>query len=236
MENPWKEITESRLVLPEDQNRISDFNNRCQNENCKIQIDLIPDPFFGNKDAKVVLLMLNPGFGGNEKCNYATKNFEKVLLNNLKQTNTKRHFFSLDKAFVGTDAYNYWKPRVKELNNNGMQNDELSEKLFCINLFPYHSRSYKKLPGGLLESQKYSLFLLDNAIKDANTIVVSMRSYRLWEQAYKEIYEDGESFDNLLEIGKMIKVKNYRNPTLSTANLGDNNFNIVLNKLKGSFI
>lgn len=233
MKNPWEEIKKGKYVLSADQDRINKFNKTAAVEH-QLQVELIPDPFFGNRKAKVVLLMLNPGFGSNELDNYKQNNFEEILLNNLKHSNSKNHFFSLDKTFHGTDAFKYWKPRVKELNEKGFDNDLLSERLFCINLFPYHSRKYRKISGELLKSQKYSLHLLDKAINEPNTIIISMRSFRLWEEAYLKIYDKANSFEKLIRDGKMMRVKNYRNPTLSTANLGEKNFEKLIKKLKES--
>lgn len=230
MQNPWEEIKKGEYVLEKDNERIKLFNKKVSPEH-QIQTQLIPDPFFGNKNAKVVLLMLNPGFGSNEAKNYKQNDFEKILLNNLIHKNSEKQFFSLDERFKGTDAYDYWTPRVKELNQNEFSNDYLSENIFCINLFPYHSKKYRKVPGELLESQYYSLHLLNNAINTSGTIVISMRSFRLWEEAYMKRYGSNKLFDELVKEGKLFKVKNYRNSTLSTANLGEVNFNKLKKEL-----
>lgn len=231
MNNPWKEIKNGKYVLSIDKDRIDEFNsNEPPTSKYKIQDHLIPDPFFGSKKAKIILLMLNPGFGGNEDKDYKQNDFKKILLNNLNHSNTKKHFFSLDKAFEGTDAHNYWKPRVKELNVQ-FDNNFLSEHLFCINLFPYHSKEYKKVKGGLLESQKYALHLLNEKINEKDTLIVSMRSFKPWEKAYSEEFKNAEKFDALVKSKKMLIVKNYRNPTLSKKNLlqndGTNGFEIL---------
>lgn len=238
MNNPWEKIENKPYILSSDIDRIMAFNDKASDEH-KIQTELIPDPFFGNKDGKVVLLMLNPGFGKHEEDNYKQNNFKQILLNNLKHSNTKKHFFSLDKAFEGTDAHNYWKPRVKELNNfndKEFDNDFLSEQLFCINLFPYHSEDYKKLKGGLLESQKYALFLLNEKINEEGTLIISMRAYTKWSNAYSEVYNGEKSFDKLVEENKILRVSSYGNPTLSYNNLlqkdETNGFKILTAKLK----
>ena len=236
MTNPWKEIEKKKYVLSTDINRVIEFNNNEPDSSIyKIQEDLIPDPFFGNKDAKVVLLMLNPGFGGKEDKDYEQNNFEEVLLNNLKHSNTKKHFFSLDKAFEGTDAHNYWKPMVKELNKH-FDNDFLSEQLFCINLFPYHSGKYKKIKGGLLESQKYALYLLNKKIKEKDSLIISMRAYTKWSNAYSKEYKGEKTFDDLVKERKILRVSSYGNPTLSYNNLlqkdETNGFEILTAKLR----
>jgi hypothetical protein len=237
MKNPWKEIENKQYILSTDLDRINEFNNnKSLKPEHKIQTQLIPDPFFGNKKAKVVLLMLNPGFGGKEEKDYEQNNFDQVLLNNLKHSNSKKHFFSLDKAFEGTDAHTYWKPRVKELNDNKFDNDFLSEQLFCINLFPYHSEDYKKLKGGLLESQKYALFLLNEKINEEGTLIISMRAYTKWSNAYSEVYKGEKTFDDLVKERKILRVSSYGNPTLSYKNLlqadGFDGFKELLKKLK----
>ncbi|MBC7629196.1 hypothetical protein [Ferruginibacter sp.] len=242
MNNPWQKIKKDNYVLSIDKDRINEFNkNESLPPKYKIQDHLIPDPFFGNKKAKVVLLMLNPGFGGKEDKDYEQNNFEKILLKNLKHSNTRKHFFSLDNAFEGTDAHNYWKPRVKELNDfndKEFDNNFLSEHLFCINLFPYHSKEYKKIKGGLLESQKYALYLLNEKIQEKDSLIISMRSYKPWAKAYSDEFKNAETFDVLVKRKKMLIVKNPLNPTLSQKNLlqkdETDGFKILKDKLKES--
>jgi hypothetical protein len=78
MKNPWKEIENKQYILSTDLDRINEFNNnKSLKPEHKIQTQLIPDPFFGNKKAKVVLLMLNPGFGGKEEKDYEQNNFDQ---------------------------------------------------------------------------------------------------------------------------------------------------------------
>ena len=236
MKNPWEEIKKGEYVLKQDKERINLFNQKVLkvSPEHEIQTQLIPDPFFGNKSAKVVLLMLNPGFGSNEEKNYKQNDFEKILLNNLIHKNSEKHFFSLDERFKGTDAYDYWTPRVKELNQNEFSNDYLSENIFCINLFPYHSKKYRKLPGDLLESQKYALHLLNEKIENNDSLIISMRSYTPWAKAYQDEYK--RSFDELVKERKILRVNSYGNPTLSYNNLlqpdGFNGFEKLVTKLK----
>ncbi len=239
MNNPWEEIEKGKYILSTEIDRIKEFNETASDEH-KIQTQLIPDPFFGNKDAKVVLLMLNPGFGGKEEEDYKKNNFEQVLLNNLKHQNTSKHFFSLDEKFELTEAYKYWKPKVKELNKDGFTNDFLSANIFCINLFPYHSKKYKKIKGRLLESQKYALHLLHEKIKYKDSLIVSMRAYKDWSKAYSVEYKGEKSFDKLVEENKILRVNSYGNPTLSYNNLlqkdksNTNRFEMLKAKLKES--
>jgi len=237
MENPWKEIKNKEYVLLKDQERIKEFNINTKTIEHKIQTQLIPDPFFGNKDAKVILLMLNPGFGGKEVNDYKEiNNFEEILLNNLKHANTQRHFFSLNETFAKSEAFKYWSPKVKELNTLKFDNNFLSEKIFCINLFPYHSEKYKKLKGELLESQKYALYLLNEAIKKDDSLIISMRSYAPWAKAYSAEYKEERAFDDLVNDRKMLRISSYGNPTLSKRNLlqkdGFDGFEKLISKLK----
>jgi hypothetical protein len=122
------------------------------------------------------------------------------------------------------------------LNDNKFDNDFLSEQLFCINLFPYHSEDYKKLKGGLLESQKYALFLLNEKINEEGTLIISMRAYTKWSNAYSEVYKGEKTFDDLVKERKILRVSSYGNPTLSYKNLlqadGFDGFKELLKKLK----
>jgi hypothetical protein len=63
-ENPWCRLPASPpYVLPDDEPLVRDFNERVGPNRC-LDIDkILPEPFVGAKDAPVVLLRNNPGFG-----------------------------------------------------------------------------------------------------------------------------------------------------------------------------
>ena len=63
IENPWTKLNETtNYCSSEDLERIKSFNTQLKgNVDYLIDLDLIAEPFLGNKEANVVILGLNPG-------------------------------------------------------------------------------------------------------------------------------------------------------------------------------
>jgi len=62
MRNPWIDLPATApFVLPCDNQGILDFNNKAKPEH-KIHLEVLPAPYTGNPEAKIVLLNLNPEF------------------------------------------------------------------------------------------------------------------------------------------------------------------------------
>ena len=89
----------------------------------------------------------------------------------------------------------------------------------CLQYLAYHSKTYTN-PPCILPSQKFTFNLLRQAIKDQKTIVV-MRSKKLWTKAVPE-----------LEAYPYIELKNYRRPFLSERNMGEENFERLIESLR----
>jgi hypothetical protein len=71
MLNPWLQLPEKApYVLPEDEAAIRRFNSRLDgNDERRIDLELIPEPFLGYHSAPVVILMHNLGKApGTELC------------------------------------------------------------------------------------------------------------------------------------------------------------------------
>ncbi len=62
MRNAWRDLPETApFVLACDKQGIVDFNHKAKPEH-KIHLGLLPEPYTGNPEAKIMLLNLNPGF------------------------------------------------------------------------------------------------------------------------------------------------------------------------------
>ena len=60
MNNPWRHLPDiPPFVLDSDRRAIEEFNASASADT-HVHLDLLPEPFLGNKDAPVVLLNLNP--------------------------------------------------------------------------------------------------------------------------------------------------------------------------------
>ena len=198
-------------------------------ENKKIRLYLLPEPFIGNyQKAKVMLLALNPGFRGDKNGEagedywHKDKKFQTLIHDNLKLKNTQYPYYYLneDPHFENTPGH-IWCNRVF----NGLKKariNNLAEKICCFQFHGYHSSEYKHL-GNKLPSQENTFNIIRSFLKDRSKQIILMRSKEIWFNAIPELRQNEE---------RLIILKNPRNLTLSKGNMKDGEFERVLAALK----
>jgi len=211
--NPWQNL-KPLYVLPEDFAAIAHHRNYSN-----LRLDTLPDQVIGGLDkAEVVFLLLNPGFDDKDiTVNLALPEFVEANRRNLTDPYTSP-FYYFGSGLEATGGYVWWARILKSLVRAGVTEAILRHKIMAIEYFPYHSKDWKNLPS--VPSQQLSFDLVNEAIRRGKTIVI-MRSKNLWFGAVPLL----EYYAN-----KMV-IKNLRNPSVSPANLGEENFNIILSKL-----
>jgi len=205
IENPWKGLSEEAPFIAKIDEPFFNNNRKVLSH---LELKVYPDAFLGNfEKAEVVFLLLNPGFQKRDLTTYmkdpiyVAKNKESLL----EQT---EDFYVLNFEYSG--GYLWWRRILKAIIVRGISIDELKQKIFCVQLFPYHSIKYKHI-NRELPSQAYSLQLVRKAIAQ-NKKIVLMRSEQLWLKAIPEL------------TGKYIKVRNPRNPAISKKNMNPKDF------------
>jgi len=216
MQNPWSEISTKSKILPSDKPLIKEFNLRYRfSSKYQIQDKLFPEPFIGDPQAGVYLLNLNPGYKKNcDETWHAKKNFQEAAISNLKHSKPKSQypFYFLDPRFAESPAAIWWKCRMRHLIEDvGLE--RIARGIFCIELFPYHTASYKRFPirisrNGLVPSSDYGTELVRRAIKERK-LIVAMRATTQWCEFVKEL----RSYDRL------ISLKNPRSVYLTPGNM-----------------
>lgn len=179
MENVWQglELESEKYIAEKDKEFIEKFVNNLGNKH-GLELGVIPQHFIGDiKNAKLLILSLNPGFDIAYKKFYDSEKrkeygFNKVLLDNLKMN--KSVFFEFDyhpemKKF--NEKYNkekiepYWsrlkylfpdkyKNKIKNIlegKGKAEEGDYFTKNIALVEFFPYHSVSYNdiydKIPG-----------------------------------------------------------------------------------------
>lgn len=214
-QNPWHDL-KPLYVLPEDFAAIVHHRNYSN-----LRLDTLPDQVIGGLDkAEVVFLLLNPGFDDKDiTVNLTLPHFIKANRRNMTDPfGSPFYYFGGDLEQTG--GYEWWSRILKPLVKAGVTEAALRDKIMAIEYFPYHSKDWKHLPQ--VPSQQHAFDLVNEAIRRRKTIVI-MRSKDLWFGAVPSL----ESYTN-----KMI-IKNPRNPSVSPANLGEENFNTIMNRLTG---
>lgn len=222
--NPWESLNNNRpFVLASDIQIIEDHNNNPKtNENHKIHTELYPEPFLGNPDADVVLLNLNPGFSPDDS-NFHQSNeyFIQQARKNLLHK-SDHGFYLLDEKIKEAPGYTWWNNKLKALIEK-CGREQVAQNLLCVELFPYHSKKFKKIAP--LKSQKYAFNLLKKAIK-RNAIIIIMRSEELWIESVPEI-------KIAIERKQCSSLKNPQSVYLTKGNLPEGVFDQLIKKIKG---
>ena len=156
--------------------------------NYSLDLQLYPEPFAGNPDAPVYILNGNPGIGGADRFMMLRNGWDSMILNSYNPTDASTMYW-LDenwenKLFSPNDladvhtyraGFNWWLGNrdtsrwtygiASELKNS-CQN--LQEKVFNVEYFPYHSR---KLKMDLINNY------INERAKDPNSVVSIVNEY-----------------------------------------------------------
>jgi hypothetical protein len=205
--NPWRSLpAEAPFVLPGDELAIEAFNRRAT-EDHRVHLELLPEPFFGSQDAPVVVLGLNPGFDPRDEEAHRTPRFEQAMRRNLAHEHGPFPFYYLDPAVADTPGGAWWLRRLRQpIAVAGL--DVVASRILCVELFPYHSRRYGRVPP--LPSQGYGFHLVAQALR-RNALVVAMRSWRLWVKAVP----------TLAGYPRLVRLRSPQNVAISPRNCGD---------------
>lgn len=182
MTNPWAELRpEPPYILPMDETQILEYDSR-RHEGSKLGLDSIPEPFIGNPEtAKVVLLLLNPGYSRKGSEAHRNPALKEELFRNLRGERGPYPFYPLNPALSWSPTAQWWVPRTRELRQaTGLNDLMLSERLLAIEWFPYPSRSSGLPTRQLCNSQDYT-FELAKRMLDTK-FVVRTRSVNHWSK------------------------------------------------------
>ena len=203
MENPWPQLpNHAPHVLPSDRSIVEKFNTRyadkhdpkCENPSCAgcftLQKQLLPEPFIGDPDARVYVLNLNPGYTPkDDDAWHANPTYRTAIIDNLNHRPAEFPFYFLDPRLKDAPGSRWWKKYAGCLIDDiGI---ELARKLFCVELFPYHSTKYKPVPkalspNGLVPSSAYGFYLVRRAIRTGRPIVATRR-FKAWRAQIPEL-------------------------------------------------
>ena len=214
-QNPWQNL-KPLYVLPEDLAAIVHHKNYSN-----LRLDTLPDQAIGGLDkAKIIFLLLNPGFDDKDiSVNMTLPHFVEANRRNLTDPfGSPFYYFGSDLEQTG--GYEWWSRILNPLLQDGITEVMLREKIMAIEYFPYHSKTYKDLP--IVPSQQVAFNLVGEAIKRKKTIVI-MRGKSYWTNAVSEL----AAYENT------IVHPNPRNVSISPKNIGKANFNKIKNLIIG---
>ena len=122
----------------------------------RVHLGLLPQPFVGDlRRAKVYILLLNPGLGsGNYFAEYEVPAFRKAILSTIRQRFTGKapRFLFLDPRFAWDGGFQWWHGKLARVIERlakrwkvpyARARTRLANSLASIELFPYHSASFR---------------------------------------------------------------------------------------------
>lgn len=210
--------------------------------NTALRTDVFPCPFSGNiLGAKLVILSLNPGF---------IKDINDLLPTMLDEETAAQYVEDEQKALrmESESLYKfpidqmvgdyYWARALRDLSDevygdtdlllsNG-KNHSIFRDVALLELYGYHSESWSGKPSkDLLESQKFTLMLIDYLVKNYNTQFLLLRAKDLWDDFFKH-YDNYE----LLKVKLICKENSNRSQSISEENLGESTWKAIKKALE----
>lgn len=218
MRNPWLRLPDHPpYELEDDRIAVSEFNAKAP-PRFRLETCLYPEPYFGNPQAPVVLLLLNPGVADADFKTHKDKPFGRLARASLSHALSPHPFLHLNPSPILSNApgAHWWRRKTRVLRElvDPAGDFQFANQLLCLELYPYHSKKFGG-PRFTLPSQGYTFHLLDRAI-ERNAVVVVMRAWTRWTEAVSRL--ERYSPDRLW------RIKSPQNPALSPANLGEANF------------
>lgn len=220
-ENPWSNFQSTPpFLLSEDIPTIAKFNEKQENSPFKIQTQLFPEPYVGNPEtAEIILLSLNPGYSDqDDDFHRNNQNFREIIFENLNHTSKEYPFFPFNPSIKDSPVAKYWKKRLRELIDQSNEKI-LSNKICCIEYFPYHSKKYRQLKIDPISSN-YNKQLIENCIQ-RRALIIIMRAKRKWLKLVPKLNDYSNCFT----------VHSFANPAITKNNLGEKVFAEILKKL-----
>ncbi|SFQ48857.1 hypothetical protein [Hymenobacter arizonensis] len=167
------------------------------NTDCtQFHLGLLPQPFIGNlSKASIFILMLNPGFSvGDYYALQHSSAYASAIKRNLSQQNESDDFpfFFLDPQFAWTAGGQWWQTKLHSIATELMRLNviklpealqHISQHVACLEMFPYHSRSFSPLKIEL-ESKKlvcqYVKEVLVPRTQQGDALLVATRQAAAW--------------------------------------------------------
>ena len=215
MENPWKALPDTPpYVLPADRLQVDAFNNRMVHRpQYQLHTELLPEPFSGPLDAPVVVLYLNPGYGGDELTWHRDPEYIAKARAAIGDDPGGHRHMGLRSDLPDTGGGWAWTKGAYKEHLASHTRDELAAKILTVEFFPYHSNKYRPL-SAILPSQRYGFHLVASAV-ERGAVVIAMRHRTEWMKAVPDL----AGYD------KLVTPRSNRQKALSRGNL--NGFELV---------
>jgi hypothetical protein len=166
----------------------------------RLHLGLLPQPYCGNiREAEVYILLLNPGYSPcDDYGEYEVPAHRQAAINNLHQhfSGDTLPFFLLDPQFAWHSGYTWWHGKLAGIigvaaKERGIPfadaRKEIASKIASLELFPYHSTSFRdadKWVRRLKSAELARRFVAEHVlpkVDNGDATVVVMRQVQAWD-------------------------------------------------------
>lgn len=177
----------------------------CAPGDARLHLGLLPQPFIGDlQHASIYLLLLNPGLSPDDYFGeYEVPSFGDAMVANLKQqfSNNSLPFLFLDPQYSWHSGFAWWHSKLAHVIVQLAQawrisfaaaRARLGASLASIELFPYHSASFRDADGWLrnLPSAKLARAFVRDVVmprvQQRQAIVIVTRKFQEWDLPHVE--------------------------------------------------
>lgn len=222
MKNPWLDFDyrASSQLHHLDAPHVHAFNREIGKASSKSIYKLsdihAPLPFFGSLEAKVVILLANPGLSPSE-IEPDESEEQLALLDSARRHETiGNHFIYLDEAMKGTEGYNWWNQKLRGLIADSSL-EAVHRNILVVEFHPYHSVNFSFLPI-TLPTQNYSFGLVEQKVNEGATFIMG-RHRQGWLTAIPALASAESHYFKS------------RNAAVTIANLTEGGYSKILKKL-----
>jgi hypothetical protein len=178
--NPWTNFEISNSMVHDLDRDSFNLHNSRVTADYRFLDQLAPEPWIGNKQAELLVLLANPGATRGDVARKQQKGAQRI--NELSIANLRGeikdypHFF-FNPELSGTDGYKWYVKRFRHLIE-ATSEENVSKKLLSCELVPYHSFSWKK-PRQMPPTQAYTYQLVSQAM-ERDAVILIGRGRKDW--------------------------------------------------------
>jgi hypothetical protein len=170
--NPWAEFEYSDFMVHALDQAAFDAHNRIATKNFKFIPFLTPEPWIGNTNANVVILLANPGatkenIDGQRESNPFR---EELSIANLHGEYMEYPHYFLDPRLTSDPGGKWWRAALGTLIKETSL-DQVANSVMSLEALPYHSGNFA-LPANPIATQSFTFELLREAMARQAFIVI----------------------------------------------------------------
>lgn len=224
--NPWLDYdyNAESTIHPLDAKLVQKFNTKLDNSksanaaNYRLSTTHTALPYLGSQQAKLVILMANPGLDPINTSQEETPEFQRMFDLARRLQVQPAPFAFLADAMKETPGGRWWRSRLAKLISEvGLEN--LSQKIFSAEIHAYKSVNYKRLPFNL-PTQAFTFDLVSQLVDDGAYVILG-RAKDEWKEAVP----------SLSNSKRVIELNSNQNSYLTPGNMPPGVFEVLVKEI-----